>query len=115
MDGLIIKKDPLDKILDGKKTWEIRGSKTSHLGKIALIESGSGTVVGSAEIVEVIGPLNKADFMKNLDKHGISSASISKGLRYKKSYAWVLKNAKKLKQPRPYTHPKGAVIWVKNV
>ncbi len=28
------------------------------------------------------------------------------------TYAWVMRAAKRLKQPVPYEHPQGAVIWV---
>ncbi|GAF99913.1 unnamed protein product, partial [marine sediment metagenome] len=28
-------------------------------------------------------------------------------------YAWVLEKAKRYDEPIPYTHPLGAVIWVK--
>ena len=52
MKALIIKKPWIDNILDGKKTWEIRGSKTNIRGQIELIQSGSGLVVGSCEIID---------------------------------------------------------------
>ena len=41
MDALIIRQPWLGLILSGKKTWEIRGSRTNKRGPIALIESGS--------------------------------------------------------------------------
>jgi hypothetical protein len=44
LDGLLIRAPWIDKILDGSKSWEIRGSQTSKSGRIALIESGTGTV-----------------------------------------------------------------------
>ena len=31
---------------------------------------------------------------------------------YKKTHAWVLNRAVRLKKPVPYDHPSGAVIWV---
>lgn len=34
MNGLIIKKQWLDKILAGEKTWELRGSNTKVRGRI---------------------------------------------------------------------------------
>ena len=51
LDGLLIRAPWIDKILDGSKTWEIRGSNTYKAGHIGLIESGTGTVVGVAELV----------------------------------------------------------------
>lgn len=115
MNGLIIKKIWLDLILSGKKTWEIRGTKTKIRGKIALIESGSGTIVGHAELVDVVGPLTTIDLLANVNKHRVAPEIIKTGIRYEKPYAWIFKNAKRYAKPRPYRHPYGAVIWVKNV
>lgn len=114
MNGLIIKKIWLDLILTGKKTWEIRGSKTQVRGKIALIESGSGMVVGHAELVDVIGPLSRDDLLANTKRHHVTADVIRQGLQYAKPHAWVLKNARRYHRPKPYIHPQGAVIWVKN-
>ncbi len=107
--GLIIKKEFLDMILSGQKTWEIRGSATSRRGPIALIQSQSGLVVGTCEVVGVEGPLTLATLKANHRKTGFRPTS----LYYRKTYAWVLRNARRLPQPIPYRHPAGAVIWVK--
>lgn len=53
MYGLIIKKKWLDLIMSGKKTLEIRGCRTSHVGEeIALLESGSQKIRGFCTIKE---------------------------------------------------------------
>lgn len=114
MNGLIIKSPHIEKILDGKKTWEIRGSNTNVRGEIALIKSGSGMIIGTCELVDVIGTLTLEELINNADK---SCSDVQKlkvnGLYYKNTYAWVLQNAKYLEKPVPYKHPMGAVIWVK--
>jgi ASCH domain len=110
--GLVIKKEPLDDILCGKKTWEIRSSGTKKRRKIALIESGSGEIKGYAELVDDLS-LTKDDLLKNISKHQVSKEIIMKGIGYKKPHAWVLQNAKRLSTPKKYKHPQGAVIWVK--
>ncbi len=115
MNGLIIKKKWLDLILDGKKTWEIRGSRTKARGKFALIESGSGLVVGEAQLVDVVGPLTKDQLLKSISLHHVPADSIKQGLRYKSPYAWVMVKAKRYRKAVPYSHPAGAVIWVKDV
>ena len=51
MDGLIIKKEPLELIFRRTKTFEIRNHVTKKRGRIALIESGTGLIVGEAKIV----------------------------------------------------------------
>ena len=108
MKALIIKQPWIDYILDGKKTWEIRGSKTHIRGQIELIQSGSGLVVGCCELVDCL-PLNIDDYRLNIAKHNITNVET---LPYNKTYAWVITNAKRYENPRKYKHPNGAIIWV---
>lgn len=112
MNGLIIRSPWVEMILGRKKTWEIRGHPTHVRGQIALIRGGSGLVVGTCELVDVVGPLTLADLRSNVGNAGPRPEELSE-LPYKKTYAWVLKNAKKFHSPRPYKHPSGAVIWVR--
>lgn len=108
MKGLIIKKPWIDYILDGKKTWEIRGCNTKTRGQIELIQSGSGLIIGSCEIIDC-KELSLEDYQKNIVNHNIQKVDV---LPYKKTYAWVVSNAKRYKTPKPYKHPNGAIIWV---
>jgi predicted transcriptional regulator len=112
MRGLIIRSPYVEWILDGKKTWEIRGSNSHVRGKIALIRSGSGLVVGTCNLVDVMGPLSLLELKQNAAKLGKKRSEIS-ATSYEKTYAWVLSNAKRLKHPRRYKHRPGAIIWVK--
>lgn len=107
MKALIIKKHWINKIFNEGKVWEMRSRPTRITGKIQLIESGSGTIVGEAVL---INGQNKpiAPDLKHFDKHKIDDISLLK--KYK--YPWILQNAKRYKKPIPYNHPKGAVIWV---
>ena len=113
MRGLIIRSPWIEKILSGQKTWEIRGSRTAVRGRIALIRSGSGQIVGSCELVDVVGPLTLADFQQNRRRHRVPAAGHARKLPYKNTYAWVLRGAKPLKRPKTYGHLRGAVIWVR--
>ena len=76
------------RIVDGKKTEEYRSTATRIRGRIGIVESGTGTIIGEAELYDCteIGDWR---------------------------YVWHLRNAKRYKTPRPYKHPFGAVIWVK--
>jgi hypothetical protein len=106
--ALIVQKKWLDKIFDEGKVWEMRSTKTKVRGTVGLIESGSGLIVGSVEIVDCSNfPINKLPHYKRL--HLVEDES----LLDKWCYAWVLDNAKRFDKPIPYKHPKGAVIWVK--
>jgi hypothetical protein len=66
MKGLLIKPPWTDMILAGQKTWELRGSGTVHRGEVALIQSGSGTVVGLTTLVDVLGPLSHAELLRSV-------------------------------------------------
>jgi hypothetical protein len=107
--ALIIREEPLRKILAGTKTWEIRGSATKRRGRIALIQSKSGLVVGTAELVDVRGPLSLGELRAASRRSQFRPSE----LLYPSTFAWVLRGARRLRKPVPYDHPSGAVIWVK--
>lgn len=106
--GILILQPYIDWILDGTKTWEIRGRVTKVREPIALIQSKSGLVVGTCDLVDCVGPLSLAEYKRNASKARVPPT----GLPYPTTYAWVLKNARRLPKPVPYRHPSGAVIWV---
>lgn len=108
MKGLIIKSPWIDKILRGDKTWEIRGSNTSHRGKIGLIQSGTGLVIGTAELIAT-HRLAKLDMYLHYEKHQIPNYD---EITYKHIWAWELTKPTRYMQPVEYKHPQGAVIWV---
>ena len=112
MKGLLIRSPWVDLILEGRKSWEIRGTSTSIRGEIALIASGTGTVVGTCELLEAVGPLTLAEYKRNAARIGVASSELGRRKPYDKTYAWVLTNASQLAKPVAYSHPSGAVIWV---
>lgn len=112
MKCLIIKKGPLDIIFAGRKTWELRGSRTAVRGKIGLIEKGSGKIMGTCEVVDVKGPLTLAELKRSTSKHGVPARELDEIKLYKNTFAWVIDNAQRYAKPKPYKHPSGAVIWV---
>ena len=114
MDAIVIKQNPAEEILNGIKTWEIRGSNTKKRGTVAVAISGTSMLYGQAELVESI-PLTPKLWRENQEKHRnyISWQEITR--IYKKPHAWVFKNPVKYDKPRKYHHPYGAVIWVKDV
>jgi hypothetical protein len=70
-------------------------------------------VVGFADLVDVLGPLSLSTLRENWRMHRPTEEELKNGLGYKETYAWVLANVERLKEPIPYKHPSGAVIWVK--
>lgn len=111
MYGLIIKKKWLDLIMSGKKTLEICGCRTSHVGEeIAFLESGSQKIRGFCTIKEVMA-LDKGKWEVYRDLHCVDVSWENLIKRYKTPYAWHL-SAITPKEGLTYEHPKGAVIWV---
>lgn len=111
--GLLIRQPWIDFILSGDKTWEIRGSKTNIRGTIGLIQSQSGLIVGTADLVGCTPALTVEDMNKSHKLHCISELFDDYNMPYGgRPYAWILLGAKRLEKPIPYKHPQGAVIWV---
>jgi hypothetical protein len=110
--ALLIRHPWIDLILDGKKTWEIRGSRISVRETIGLVPSGSGTVIGVCDLVDCVGPLTADEFRRNGKKAGMRPSEAELGW-YRQTYAWVLEKPRILNRPIPYQHPSGAVIWVR--
>jgi len=112
--AFIVKKKWLDLILDGDKEgfklWEVRGCDTKVRGRVGLIESGTGLIVGNVEITGS-SLLLKEDFDMFRKYHKIPCRY--EELTYKKPHVWYMKNPIRFKEPIPYKHPQGAVIWVK--
>lgn len=120
MYGLIIKKKWLDLIISGKKTLEIRGSRTSHLNEtIYLLESGSGRVKGTAKIGGVYPISSDRDWEKFRNdptwSHCVDMDYQTLKKRYPNPYAWCLGEVTPISEELFYEHPKGAVIWVSEV
>lgn len=107
--ALIVKECWGNLILDGKKLWEIRGTRTGIKGRIGIIFSGTGMIHGSIDIVSS-SVLLKEDFVKFKDLHHIQCSF--EELPYEKPHIWYLMDAIRFTEPVPYCHPQGAVIWV---
>lgn len=111
--ALIIKPIWLNQILEDeakRKTWEMRSAATNIRGTIGLIESGTGFIVGQADITGSLGPLTADEYDSWFYKHRIPPDLTN--IKAKYLHAWRMENAKRYKKPVKYKHPSGAVIWV---
>ena len=107
---LVMKQPWLDFILSGEKTWEIRSTQTTQRGKIHLSLSGSGgRIMGQCRVINSWA-INKATLAKTVSKHRIEDLSI---VNYARPHVWELSQARRYKQPFLYSHPQGAITWVK--
>jgi hypothetical protein len=111
LSAIPIRSPYIDMILDGIKTWEIRSKFTKKIGRVALIRSGSGTVVATAILSEVIELTPDLAFA-NARIMGEEGLSRNEAYGFSGLYAWVLKDVIRFKNPVPYKHPSGAVTWV---
>ena len=114
--ALIVKKEWLDLLLSGRKTWEIRGMATTRRGWVHFAQSkAGGQLVGRARLVDCIplvaasGVLSEAAFKKDFCRHRVPSLKM---VPYTQPYAWVFEQAERFKQAFKYEHRRGAVIWV---
>lgn len=108
------------RILDGSKCWEIRSSRTTKRCVIAL--ACHGHLLGEVELwgCKPVAQRNEhgelipwgaaEDFLcDNFQCHRIPDPTI---LKYKRFWAWQLRNPKKYDMPIPYCHNQGAVTFV---
>lgn len=109
--GLIIRPEPLEQILSGRKTWEMRSNHTQVRGPIALIQKGSKSVLGVADIADSRGPLSDVERFSAAHLHGITPERLQQSEVAHYRYAWVMANVRRLARPIPYQHC-GGVIFV---
>jgi hypothetical protein len=110
--GLIIDAPWIDLILGGRKTWELRSTRTSRPGRIALIRKGSGAIYGTVLLTCVIGPLSPVQLQANERRLAKAvSDTEARELTDRWPYAWELDEVEVLLRPVFYEHKSGAVIW----
>lgn len=108
MKGLIIRDPWATKILDGEKTWEIRGSYTHIRERIVIVKSGQGAGFGEVNLIDCI-PVTQSDLKSGFAFHRIPD---NYPIQYKRPHAWVMELAAWYPEPIRYHHPKGAIIWI---
>jgi hypothetical protein len=119
--ALIIKPEPLRKVLAGTKTYEVRSRPTRLTGQvIALSEKGTNRILGVATIDQCLGPLTLSQVRASHGRMGIKTAELMADLKYWRRecaagrvYAWVLRAVKRLPRPVPFRNPSGAVVWAR--
>jgi hypothetical protein len=110
--ALLVREPWVTLLCQGKKTWELRGSRTHKRGRVALAcAGGGGVIVGSATLVACHGPLTADQLVDAQALHCVPGGGTA-SVRYKEVYAWEFTDAARLAQPLPYAHPPGAIIWV---
>jgi predicted transcriptional regulator len=106
---LIVKKPYARLIVQGKKKWELRTTKTNIRGRIGIAESGTGEIIGEIDLVDSLERIDIDTAVLNQTKHKLQDI----GLIEKWCFPWVLENAVEYNNPKKYHHKPGAVIWIK--
>jgi hypothetical protein len=119
--ALLIREPYVSLILAHRKRWELRGMTTNIRGRIGLIRSGSGLVIGECKITDCLGPLDfetlrrtpnlSSEEHRELLLDGKAPYLLKDG-RTSKTYAWVVDHPIVYSTPLPYKHPSGAIIFV---
>jgi len=110
--ALIIKQPHIGSILDNRKCWEMRSTDTKTRGWIALIEQGTGLIIGKCFLFQTKKLDN--DSLRTEQSKKYHCLDYSTGKYDKWSWAWVIGRMERFDKPIPYKHPQGAVIWVKS-
>lgn len=119
--GLMVREPYISFILTNKKRWELRGTQTNIRGRIGLIRSGSGLIVGECQILDCIGPLDFETLVvsRELAAHETWELRQEGRVPYtckdsavSKTYAWVLASPILYIRPIHYNHPSGAITFV---
>ncbi|ALM75056.1 hypothetical protein TBCH5v1_1117 [Thermococcus barophilus] len=110
MKGLIVKEPFASWIVEGKKVWEIRKSRTKIRGEIFIISKKKA--IGKVKLVDVLGPFTPEELADHKDKHLADYEFLKKYAKGKKLYAWVLSNPQKFEEPKEVLMANGAQIWV---
>lgn len=108
--ALIIQDVWCDSILGGEKSWEMRTTRTNVRGTIGLIKAGTGFIQGSVELNDSLDAIPEKEYYQHIGKHHIRRLPDA---AQKWEYPWVMKNPIRFEEPIPYSHPSGAVIWVR--
>jgi hypothetical protein len=106
--ALIIRSPHIEKILNRTKTWEMRGTKTTVRGRIALIRGGSCQIVGLATMYGSLPALTEDRWEETRQWHQVEDLERLRKWRF----PWQMIDAQPLETPIPYQHPRGAVLWV---
>lgn len=110
LKALIIKKEYIDLILAGKKTWEIRRFNTKIRGPVALVSRGY--IYGFA-VLERTFEIDKEVLKNYSNKHRVSPEFIDTyAERNRRLYVWVFRNPLRLKKPLKISYSKGVRVWI---
>lgn len=90
----------------------MRTAPTKRRGRIGLIRKGTGLVVGTAELIDSLPPLDAASLASTRDRHRIPANLDAEVLASRWIHPWVLADVRRLSRPVVAGQKLGQVIWV---
>lgn len=109
MRGLIVRRPFAEWIVEGKKRWEIRKSRTKVRGEVLILNGGYA--LGKARLVDVLGPFTPEELAEHRDKHLADYEFLKEYSSGKPLYAWVFEDPKKFEEPVKVELKRGVQIW----
>lgn len=118
--ALVVQEFWATRILNGTKTWELRGRSTRKRGPISIAISGTSKLYGQVNLVDCVKVAERQEdgSLKSLlplplnafhPMHMVTDLNI---IGYPAVYAWILAEPLLYDSPRVYTHTPGAITWV---
>ena len=112
--SILIIQDPwINLLLDGHKTLEIRGTlckKPAGEHVYLALSGGGGIILGRVTFVQCHGPLSRAEYAERSARHRVAGSTLPYG---GSTFAWEFRAPVRFRQPVPYLHKPGVVIWAK--
>lgn len=109
--GLFVREPFAERIVSGRKTWEIRTRSTDRRGRIGILSQRG--LIGTVELGDVLGPFTVADLVWHVDKHRAPLSLLAAYAAGRDLYAWVLRAPLKLDTPRVFHRGRGPMVWFK--
>jgi hypothetical protein len=107
--ALFVREPFAERIISGRKTWEIRTRPTHRRGRIAIMSQRG--LLGTVEIYDVAGPLTATDLVRHVGKHRAPLRLLHAYAAGRALYAWVLREPARLDPPLVLRRGRGPVVW----
>ena len=109
---LVVKPEWLDRLLDGRKTLEIRSSGCSKpIGtRVYLSESKTGTICGSVVFRGTTGRLDEDAWNHLRPHHNVQTNDLPYG---SSTHGWWFESPVRYDPPVPYAVRPGSIVWRK--
>ena len=109
--ALFVREPFAERIISGRKTWEIRTRPTDRRGRIAIVSHRG--LIGTVDLYDVEGPLRLADLVGQVGKHRAPLRLLQTYAAGRALYAWALREPARLDPPIVLRRGRGPVVWFK--